>query len=48
MYRMRYSYDYMSKLSVNQAGFIPMLLSILAVVVAVIFFVYFRVMHAHR
>lgn len=48
MYSLMYSNNYMSKLSNDQAGFIPMILSILAVVVAVIFFVYTRVMHAHH
>ena len=36
----------MQKLHKNQQGFIPMMLTILAVVVFVIFVVYSRVMHA--
>lgn len=36
----------MKKLKQNEAGFIPMLLSILAVVLLVIYFAYTRVLHA--
>lgn len=36
----------MKKLTVNESGFIPMLLTILFVIVAVIYFVYTRVAHA--
>jgi len=36
----------MKKLKGNQAGFIPMILSILAVVIFVIYIVYARVLHA--
>ena len=41
-----YNTLYMKKLKLNQQGFIPMMLSILAVVIFVIFVVYSRVMHA--
>lgn len=36
----------MKKLSSNQSGFIPMLISILLIVVAVIYIAYIRVKHA--
>lgn len=41
-----YNQKQMAKLSQNQAGFIPMLLTILAVVVAVIVLVFLRLAHA--
>jgi hypothetical protein len=38
----------MKKLKPNEAGFIPLLLSILALVVLVIFFAYARVAHVQK
>lgn len=37
----------MKRKQLNEAGFIPMLLTILAVVVAIIYFAYTRVLHAN-
>lgn len=37
-----------SRLSENEAGFIPMLLTILAIVVALIYLAYTRVLHANH
>lgn len=37
----------MKKLSSNQSGFIPMMISILLIVLAVIYFAYIRVKHAN-
>lgn len=45
---MNYNKSNMKRTPLNEAGFIPMLLSILAVVVAVIFVAYTRVLHASR
>jgi sorbitol-specific phosphotransferase system component IIC len=36
----------MKKLTSNETGFIPLLLTVLAIVAAVIYFVYIRVHHA--
>jgi len=36
------------KLSINQAGFIPMILTIIVIIVAVIIFAYLRVRSAHQ
>lgn len=38
----------MTKLKANQSGFIPMMLALLAILVAVIVFVYLRVQKAHH
>lgn len=38
----------MKKLVVNQEGFIPMILTLLAIVVVVIVLVYIRVLHASK
>ncbi len=38
----------MKKLASDQDGFIPLLLTVLAVVVVIIYIAYFRVLHAHQ
>jgi cell division protein FtsL len=37
----------MKKLTPNEQGFIPMMITIVVIVVAVIYFVYTRVLHAN-
>jgi hypothetical protein len=38
----------MNRSSTNQAGFIPLLIMLFLILVVVIGFVFFRVMHAHQ